>query len=86
MNTHFYKLSLRRLGPAYWLEAEPADGLLGPDHAYRHLRPSRFRTETEVLRAMEAAQIGAWTTFPYDGVYATLSPTQLRMLGFKGAF
>ena len=84
MEVHFYKLSLRRLGLAFWLEAEPTDSNLGPDHAHRHLRPVRFRTEFEALRALDGAQVGHWTTYPEEGVYATLSRSQLRTLGFRG--
>ena len=69
---HFYRLSLRRLGALYWLGAEPADSTLGPDHAHRHLRPVRFRTEGEALRALDVAEVGRWTSFPHEGVHATL--------------
>ena len=84
MESHFYKLSLRRLGIVFWLEAEPTDSNLGPDHAHRHLRPVRFRTEGEALRALDTADVGRWTRFPDDGVHATLSRSQLRTLGFRG--
>lgn len=84
MEQHFYKLSLRRLGIAFWLEVEPIDSVLGPDHAHRHLRPVRFRTEGEVLRALGEAEVGRWTSFPHEGVHATLSRLQLRTLGFRG--
>lgn len=84
MEVHFYKLSLRRLGLLFWLEAEPEDSRLGPDHAHRHLRPIRFHTESEALRALDAAEIGRWSSFPDEGVHATLSRSQLRALGFRG--
>ena len=84
MDAHFYKLSLRRLGIALWLEAEPTDSNLGPDHAHRHLRPVRFRTEGEALRALAAAEVGHWSSYPQEGVHATLTRTQLRTLGFRG--
>ncbi len=84
MESHFYKLSLRRLGVAFWLEADPVESSVGPDHAVRHLRPVRFRTESEALRALDAANVGHWSTFPHEGVHATLSRSQLRTLGFRG--
>lgn len=84
MEAHFYRLSLRMLGRALWLEADPSDSMLGPDHAHRHLRPVRFQTESEVLRLLHAAHVGHWTNFPQDGICATLSVTQLRSLGFRG--
>lgn len=84
MESHFYKLSLRRLGTIFWLEAEPVDSSLGPDHAHRHLRPVRFGSAGEALRALDAADVGRWGSFPDDGVHATLSRSQLRSLGFRG--
>lgn len=84
MEAHFYKLSLRKLGLVYWLEAEPVDSRMGPDHAHRHLRPVRFSTEHEALRALGTAEVGFWSSFPQEGVHATLGRTQLRTLGFRG--
>lgn len=84
METHFYKLSLRRLGIALYLEAEPVDSSLGPDHAHRHLRPVRFRTEFEALRTLAQAEVGHWSSYPAEGVHATLTRNQLRTLGFRG--
>lgn len=84
MQTHFYRLTLRKLGVALWLEVEPDESSLGPDHTHRHLRPVRFRTESEALRALDSANVGVWSTFPHDGIHATLSRDQLRTLGFRG--
>ena len=84
MESHFYKLSLRRLGTIFWLEAEPVYSSLGADHAHRHLRPVRFGNAGEALRALDAADVGRWGSFPDDGVHATLSRSQLRTLGFRG--
>ena len=86
MDAHFFRLDLRLLGLSLWLSAEPADNILGPDHSLRSLRPLRFRTESEALRALEAAGIGHWSSFPQDGIHATLSKLQLRQLGFRGNF
>jgi len=86
MEAHFFRLSLRMLGVTLWLWAEPADNILGPDHSLRNLRPLRFRTESEALRALAAADIGQWSSFPQDGVHATLSRLQLRAIGFRGNF
>jgi hypothetical protein len=86
LETHFYKLDLRMLGLGLFLHAELVGDMPGPDHALRHLRPVRFRTESEALRALDAAGIGQWTRFPADGVHATLSRGQLRTMGFRGNF
>lgn len=84
MEATFYKLNLRRLGTVFWLDAEPLESRMGPDHAQRHLRPVRFQTESEALRALGSAQVGHWSNFPQEGVHATLSRSQLRTLGFRG--
>ncbi len=86
MEAHFFRLDLRLLGAALWLHAEPADAVLGTDHSLRHLRPVRIRTESEALRALQAAGIGEWNSFPPDGIHATLSLRQLRSIGFRGNF
>ena len=86
MDAHFFRLELRLLGMTLWLRAEPADTILGSDHALRHLRPVRFHTESEALRALAAAEVGQWSSFPYDGIQATLSRSQLRTIGFRGNF
>ena len=86
MDAHFFRLSLRLLGAALWLNAEPAETTLGDDHSLRHLRPLRFRTESEALRALDAAGVGQWSSFPLDGIHATLSRQQLRSIGFRGNF
>jgi hypothetical protein len=86
MEAHFYRLQLKLLGITLWLSAEPAENILGPDHSLRNLRPLRFRTETEALRALDSANVGHWTTFPQEGIHATLSHSQLRAIGFRGNF
>ncbi len=86
MDAHFFRLELRLLGMTLWLNAEPATDTLGSDHAMRHLRPVRFRTESEALRALATADVGQWSSFPHDGIQATLSRSQLRALGFRGNF
>ncbi len=86
MEAHFFRLDLRMLGMTLWLAAEPADNILGPDHSLRNLRPVRFRTESEALRALSASDVGTWSSFPQEGIHATLSKAQLRSLGFRGNF
>jgi hypothetical protein len=86
MEAHFYRLQLKLLGITLWLSAEPAEDILGPDHSLRNLRPLRFRTESEALRALDSAGVGLWSSFPHDGIHATLSRSQLRAIGFRGNF
>lgn len=86
MESHFFHLQLRLLGGTLWLNAEPSDNVLGSDHSLRHLRPVRFRTESEALRAIDSAGVGHWSSFPHDGIQATLSLSQLRSIGFRGNF
>lgn len=86
MESHFFHLQLRLLGGTLWLNADPADDVLGSDHSLRHLRPTRFRTESEALRAIDGAGVGQWSSFPLDGIRATLTHSQLRSIGFRGNF
>lgn len=86
MEAHFFRLELRRLGDALWLHAEPTGSLLGSDHALHNLRPLRFGTEHAALRSLESAGVGHWSSFPHEGVGATLTRLQLRSIGFRGNF
>jgi hypothetical protein len=86
MDQHFFHLQLKMLGMGLWLYAELVGDSPGPDHALRHLRPVRFRNEAEALRALTAAEVGTWSSFPHDGIHATLNRTKLRTLGFRGNF
>ena len=86
MEAHFFRLDLRLLGATLWLHADPVEDTLGDDHSLRHLRPLRFATESEALRALERAGVGQWSSFPYGGISATLARTQLRTIGFRGNF
>ena len=86
MEHHFFHLQLRILGLGVWLHAEINGDTPGPDHSLRHLRPVRFRTESEALRTLTAADVGTWTSFPHEGIHATLNRTQLKTIGFRGNF
>jgi hypothetical protein len=86
MEAHFYRLESKMLGLGLWLYADPGEDTLGPDHSLRNLRPVRFRTESEMLRALDAANVGHWSNFPPEGIHATLTPAQLRTIGFRGNF
>ena len=86
MEAHFFLLNLRLLGGTLWLHADPATDALGSDHSLRSLRPTRFRTESEALRALDSAGVGGWSSFPLEGIHATLTGSQLRSIGFRGNF
>jgi|GEM_PF-1768324 len=86
MENHFFHLELRQLGLTLWLHANPVGDTPGPDHGLRHLRPVRFRTESQALRALDEAGVGNWSSFPHEGIHATLSHSQIRALGFRGNF
>ncbi|MGI4755899.1 MAG: hypothetical protein ACRYGF_03520 [Janthinobacterium lividum] len=79
-------MDLRLLGATLWLHADPEEGVLGDDHSLRNLRPLRFGTETEALRALDGASVGHWSRFPLEGIHATLTRSQLRAIGFRGNF
>lgn len=86
MEAQFYRLELRRLGSTLWLHAELSGGPLGSDHALHNLRPLRFITESAALRALDECHVGKWSSFPYEGIGVTLTPSQLRQIGFRGNF
>lgn len=85
METNLVHFHFRRLGSGLWLDAEPAPG--GQQQfAMEHVHRLRIRSEGEVLRALEAAGVGHWTTFPHDGIQATVTRGQLRTIGFRGNY
>ncbi len=85
METNLVHFTFRRLGSGLWLDAEPVTG--GQQQfAMTHVHRLRVRTEGEALRGLEAAGIGVWTTFPLDGIQATVTRAQLRTVGFRGNF
>lgn len=85
METNLVQLTLTLLGANLWLTAEPlAGGARG--FSMENVRAPRFDTESAVLRALAAAGVGSWSSFPLDGIQATLSRAQLRSIGFKGNF
>ena len=86
MEAHFFRMDLRLLGGTLWLHADPVEDVLGSDHSLRNLRPIRFPTESEALRSLDRAGVGHWSSFPQEGVRATLTPAQLRSIGFRGNF
>ena len=86
MDAHFFCLSLRLLGGTLWLHADPVEDTLGSDHSLRNLRPIRFLTESQALRTLDNAGVGHWSSFPQEGVQATLTHSQLRTIGFRGNY
>ncbi len=85
METNLVHLTFRRLGSGLWLDAEPVPG--GQQQfAMTHVHRLRVRTEGEALRGLEGAGVGTWTTFPLDGIQATVTRAQLRTIGFRGNF
>jgi len=85
METNLIHLHLRRTGSGLWLDAEPAPG--GQQQfAMTHVHRLRVRSEGEALRALDAAGVGLWTTFPLDGIQSTVTRSQLRTIGFSGNY
>ncbi len=85
METNLVHFLFRRLGSGLWLDAEPVPGGQ-QQYAMTHVHRLRVRTEGEALRSLEAAGVGIWTTFPLDGIQATVTRAQLRTIGFRGNF
>ncbi len=85
METTLVHFQFRRLGSGLFLDAEPAAG--GPQQfSMEHVHRMRVRSEGEALKAVERAGIGTWTTFPLDGIQATVTRLQLRDAGFRGNY
>jgi len=75
METNLVHFHFRRLGSGLWLDAEPAPG-----------GQQQFAMEHVHRLALEAAGVGHWTTFPHDGIQATVTRGQLRTIGFRGNY
>ena len=85
METTLAHFHFRRLGSGLFLDAEPVPG--GQQQfSMEHVHRMRVRSEGEALKAVERAGIGTWTTFPLDGIQATVTRLQLREAGFRGNF
>ena len=85
METTLVHFHFRRLGSGLFLDAEPVHG--GQQQfSMEHVHRMRVRSEGEALKAVERAGIGHWTTFPLDGIQATVSRLQLREAGFRGNY
>ena len=85
METTLVQFVFRRLGSGLWLDAEPVPGgqqQFAMDHVHR----MRVRSEGDVLRALQDAGVGHWTSFPVDPIQATVTRTQLRSIGFRGNY
>ena len=85
METNLVHFHFRRLGSGLWLDAEPVSN--GQQQfSMEHVHRLRLRSEGEVLRALETAGVGRWTTFPLDGIQSTVTRAQLRTIGFRGNY
>ena len=85
VETNLVQFLFKRLGSGLWLDAEIAPG--GQQQFSReHVHRMRVRSEGEALKAIEAAGIGHWTTFPHDGIQSTVTRLQLRTIGFRGNY
>lgn len=85
MDTNLVRMELNLLGSNLWLTIEPVQGG-HQGFSIERLRAVRFNTESEALRALTGAGIGHWSSFPHDGVQATVTRDQLRTVGFRGNF
>lgn len=85
MDTNLVRFELTLLGSNLWLTVEPVEG--GQQgFSIERLRAVRFDREPQALRALAAAGVGHWSSFPHDGVQATVTREQLRTVGFRGNF
>ena len=83
--TNLVVFHLRWTGTSLLLQAEPVEG--GPQaFAMQGVQLRRFQYEGDVLRALEHAGVGHWSSFPSDNIQATVTRLQLRTIGFRGNY
>jgi hypothetical protein len=85
MEANLVTFYMRRMGSALWIDAEQVEGgkrQFGMSGVQR----LRVNTEREVLQAIDNAGIGHWSSFPPDGIQATVTRTQLKTIGFRGNY
>lgn len=76
---------LVRIGSGTFLDAEQVDE---GKRQFNMEGVQRLRVggEGAALQALERADIGRWSTFPHDGIQATVTRLQLRTIGFRGNY
>lgn len=85
LGTNLVLFRLRRTGASLLLEAEASQD--GPQGFAMHgVQLQRFRYEGDVLRLLEHAGVGRWSSFPTDYIQATVTRSQLRAMGFRGNY
>jgi hypothetical protein len=85
MDTNLVHFTLRRVGSTLHFAADPVKS--GSQSFVMHsLQLQRLPSEYDALRALELAGIGRWSSFPPDGIEATVTRDQLRAMGFRGNY
>ncbi len=76
---------MRSTGARLLFLVEPTDG--GSRGFTLHgVQQQLLRYESDALKALERGGIGVWSSFPHDGVQATVTRDQLIAMGFRGNF
>jgi len=85
MDTNLVNFTLRRVGSTLHFNADPVKS--GAQSFVMHsLQLQRLPSEYEALKALERVGIGYWSSFPPDGIQATVTREQLRAMGFRGNY
>jgi hypothetical protein len=85
LGTNLVRFTLRSTGSSLLLAAEPVVG--GPQSfTLAGVQVQRFRYEGDALRVLERAEVGRWSTFPVEGIEATVTRAQLFQMGFRGNY
>lgn len=85
MGTNLVLFTLQRIGSSLLFDAELVpEGPRG--FVMQGLQMQRLSRESDVLKKLELAGIGHWSSFPPDNIQATVTRNQLRAMGFKGNY
>lgn len=65
-----------------------ADTIPGGAYSFnmQGLQPQRLRFQKDALDSLERVGLGHWSEFPPDGIQATITRDQLRLMGFRGNY
>jgi hypothetical protein len=85
MRTNLVEFTLRRVGSSLLFAVEPVSG--GPQGFVMHgVQVQRLHSERDILKALELAQVGRWSSFPTESIQATVTRDQLWGMGFSGNY
>lgn len=85
MGTNLVRFTLRSTGSSLLLAVEQVEGG-SQTFTLAGVQVQRFRYEGDALRVLERAGVGRWSSFPVEGIEATVTRPQLYQMGFRGNY